>query len=688
MRRPDRLGTDLPGWLFAIVTSMAAAVAGFGIAGLVAAMAGRFQPAIVWPAGACITAALIVLIRPWPLPRATLVGHLWAVVVVVVVVAVSVLNAVSHGEHIRSTRDPAIYTLTARWLERDEGLRVPAAVGPFATDTRVDPASSLGFFADGDHLAPQFVHLWPAALGEAGWLGGDRLMLVAPALVGGLALLALYLVGAQLIAPWAAAGATVAIAASLPQAFFSRDGYSEVPLQALVLTALALVLASRPSRRSGPALAAGVLLGVAFAVRVDALLLIAPLPLWAAAQWLGTRDAKERHDVAWYVAALLGGVAVGALLGGVDLVVFSRPYLRLQRSEMASQAALVVASSVAAAAAVVIGARWTRWRAWFAAVRARLAGLSALVLVGVAAFAWFARPSLEKTIEGPSPSIAFLQRAFGQAVEPARRYYEDSLRWHAWYLGPVGLAAGIAGIALATLVVVRGRPRTDDRRASFALPLVMFAVPTVLYVWRARAFPDQPWVMRRFLPLTLPGFALAAFGLVEAMVVWQRRWGARRPRAEGFAMELAGAVIGVMVVLAPAKALQPVRDTTPERGMLAAVETICRAAGPDGAVVVLRQDDLDQLLPQTVRSYCGLPAAGARDGFDAAAARDLDRQWQAQGRRLVVVAADAAGVVAVVPSGTPTIVTFTNRRELPQTLLGRPDATIAAPYRMAIQRMD
>jgi hypothetical protein len=245
------------------------------------------------------------------------------------------------------------------------------------------------------------------------------------------------------------------------------------------------------------------------------------------------------------------------------------------------------------------------------------------------------------------------------------------MEWLSWYLGPVTLALGVIGVAIAVWWVIRGH----GRRTGLALALGVFLAPTALYLWRARAVPDQMWVMRRFLPVTIPGVALACFAVLAMM--WRTR---------DIILRVLAVLVGFAAVVAPAVALKPVWRTSTQRGVQVATDALCASIGPDAAVVVLQDDALDQVLTQTIRSWCGVPAAGAAAGFDLRAARALDARWARSGRRLIVVGSDPDKVSAVAPSLFIDI-QGTNPRELEQTLTRRPSHLVTLSYRFVAGRV-
>ena len=84
----------------------------------------------------------------------------------------------------------------------------------------------------------QFPHLFPASIAigyDLNGLSGARDAVGAWALLG---LVAVYLVGARLVGPVAAASAGVLLAVNVVQVWFSRYPNSETPMQALIFAAL------------------------------------------------------------------------------------------------------------------------------------------------------------------------------------------------------------------------------------------------------------------------------------------------------------------------------------------------------------------------------------------------------------------------------------------------------------------
>ena len=300
-------GAILPRWFELAVLSCGAFTAGFSLAALALAVLGAFDTVLVIAVG--LNVGLLCVLGVLRLPdrereRRTSPSAITAMVVVLIAVAgMTGMNTWARSQHLLSNRDPGIYLITGKWLAEHGDLPIDAAVGPFAESDAVNPAASLGFFPSGypddpsatGDLQPQFVHLYPSLIGAADWIGGDRLAQSVPAITGGLALLALFVLGSRWLQPWAAVGATLAVAVSLPQAFFSRDAFSEVPVQLFLCGGIALAVWTLRGEadRAAPALVAGLVLGAAVATRVDALVALVALPLWMSARWMDTPQSRR-----------------------------------------------------------------------------------------------------------------------------------------------------------------------------------------------------------------------------------------------------------------------------------------------------------------------------------------------------------------------------------------------------------
>jgi len=681
---------DDPQWLRVLVFVAAAAVAAFGSVGLLLAVLGWYRRPAVLGAGVLVLAGLCLLARPL-FPRrgtASRTAHVVGVIAVVAVAGITVWNASNASHQVLIIRDGGTYLNAGKWISGHGSLEVRPYEGPFTADSGL-AASSAGMNRQGDHLDFTLAHFFPALLAEAQGLGGDGLMFAAVSLLGGLALLAFYLLARRvLLHPIAALGAMLCLGLTMPQVAFSRDSTTEIPMQVLLFTAAWLLCDPRTLRRLGPAFIAGLFLGLLQAVHIDGLAFVVGLPFVVAVAWLRARGPERRRVLAAGACAA-GGVLLGVALAFFDLLRRSSHYLRSLRFDVQRLSATAIIAVVAAAAFVAAVRWWTR-RAdtarrpvWPSRVSNPIGWIAAaLVLVGGFG-AWLVRPHLQTVrSRGASTVVGLVQHANNMKIDPTRRYFEHSVQWVAWYLGPITVTLAIVGAAYAALMWVRGRLKLSAQIAALLL-----APPALLYLWRPSITPDHIWVMRRFLPAILPLFVLVAFGglnvLAERRVLGRplRGWDGRRSVA---------LALGVVAIAYPAYTIRNVTQMTQQQGFETAVTKVCNRIGSRGAVIVPQEAaPLTWYYdPQTFRSFCNVPVAIMGSGQTSALTprlnnarlspvglRALAREWAAQGRKLFVVAANRSTINALVPHARPRVFRVLRTDHLlEQTLVRRPDS--------------
>ena len=589
------------------------------------------RPAPVWAAGGTVLAAL----------------------------AFAVWTALTHGEHVVLRRDGGSYALFAQWLATRHGLPVEPSLsafgGPAALDVPGLTFASPGFFetsGPGLVVVPQFLPGPPAVFSLGWWLtGGWTGLLVAPAVLGGLALLALGALTARTVGPRWAPLAVVTLGLAQPVVLAARTTFSETPALVLVLGAAALAVDAVERDRADLAWCAGALTGLAGLVRIDALReVVVLLPLCALLALRGSRAG---------VPAALGAIG-GTLVAAVPAVLLSRPYLDLNRSSLLPLVALAVVVTLLSALAVVLGRRRGSARTGpvrGAAVVPRVCGaIVALTWVALAA-----RPALG-VARGPAddpgvPYVASLQRQQGLPADGARTYAEQSLNWVAWYTG--WAAVVLAAATFTVLAVLAGRwwVARDGRLApGWLLPAGVGLGSTVLTLYRPGITPDHPWADRRLVVTVLPAVVLTAV----AAVAWAVRLARRRAPAPVLVIT---AVLGAALLVVPALAATlPLARSATERGEVRAVDSVCASLHPEDVVVALpnaegESDRATNEWPQVVRGVCGVPAVSLfTQAADLPAALDrLSALAAGAGRRLVVLGADDAGAGDLHPdrSGPP-----------------------------------
>jgi hypothetical protein len=410
---------------------------------------------------------------------------------------------------------------------------------------------------------------------------------------------------------------------------------------------------------------AGVLLGTTVAARLDGPLYLGALPVLlgiAAARRSTGTDASD-DAIRWNVVvpfALAAGTI--ALLGILDVRIRVPQYANLAGWRVSAE---YIAIGGSALIAVVVGRQSDRWHEW-PARRTRLPMVAGAAVSGFLFVLWFVRPHIQH-LHGQPPIalVREIQAAHHLAVDGTLRYYQNSLQWHSWYLGPPVLAAGIVGLGMFVRDTIR-----KGSLVNWALIVCLGAVGGV-YLMNASITPDQLWVMRRFVPVVVPGFVLFAVVLLDRMVRRAPRWGL-----------LPAGLLAALFVAWPLSATLPVRDETTQPGMLDAVAATCRALGPHAAVVVLNGgSQLYRQIPQTLRSFCNVPVAIREDRFDNTQFAVLARRWQAHGRVLKVFAESPAHIAQVLPNARPRTVA----KPINDHLL---DQTVDRPPRRYMSRVD
>ena len=630
----DQTPSREPRWVRMLAFGSAALVVAFGGVSLALAVAGIDHSYLVFPLGALAWVLLLVLARPILEARGATTprAHLEAALAVVFVGGIAYWHARHASQHVLINRDGGAYTNAGRWIAAHGNLRVVPEVGPFAHQTSLT-FSSFGMYQNHDGtLSFQFAHLLPSLLALAQRIGGDRLMFATPALLAGTALLALWVVAWRLLRyPFVALAAIVAFAFVLPEVSFSRDTYSEIPTQVVLFTALWMLIDRNVLRRPRLALVAGLFLGAMQGIRIDALAAMLGLPALFALAWIRS-DETDRPLVLRSAIACGAGLIPGLVIGFADVILRSHQYFVDLKGNVESLIA-AMALSVIVSFAVAFFARKVRTPSASSSTRTALvANVIAIGLVGAGFAAWFVRPKLQTTRGVANGLTKGLQLAAGAIADPARTYSEHSMYWMSWYLGPVVVCAGIVGAALLVREIVRGRG------LSGIVFVAMLGPASVMYLWRAKAVPDQIWVMRRYLICALPLLMLLSFRAVVALLRWMPP-----PRVSRVVPVVGALVICAFAIGYPISTVVHVRAMTEQRGDLAIVKDACAMVGPRGGAIVVLQSTAAVIdsLPQALRGWCDVPVASMPTiGNANRALKRLASQWRSRHRALWVVAGD------------------------------------------------
>lgn len=675
MSNPDLSNPDdlLPLWFERGLVVATAGVLSFGGFGLLMAVLGHYSVIPVFLVGASGTVLACVLAWPRRDEHSTREhrmsrGVLYpAIGMCIIALGFAVWNGSGAAQHVGIGRDPGVYAATGKWIATHGTLDV--AVDPQWAASRAALSVVLpGTYLEGtERLEFQFNHLMPVLLAEADNLGGDRLPFRVPAVLGALALCAVYAAGCRFVRrPWLVLAAVGALSLSLPQLNVSRDTYSESSAELLLWSGLWLTLVAYQRRRFGVALLAGAALGGTLLSRVDALVYLIPLPIVGALALLAARTRGERRDlVKMHLGVLIGAVPV-AMLGTLDVILRAGRYyadlhdqvLRLQLSMAGSLllavALLVVWPTLAPRAAGVTG--------WVTARRQGLAIGSALALVLGLLAAWVLRPAVMQEHGLAIRLTERLQRQVGLPFDPTRVYSEYSIAWISWYLGPIAVTLAIVG---AGLVVARMWRRIDSPDV---LLLTVAGFGSAIYLWKPSIVPDQIWAMRRFVPATMPllvllaAVSIAALGRLVATSVGGAGW--RQP------VVVAG-VAGLLVF--PFGTTLPVARFEPQAGSLNVVQAACKTLGPRGAIVIAANDSAGLFLSTSLRAWCNVPVARLTRPQSAVEMQQIARSWQADGRKLWVVGSSAELIAKSAPGlSAGRVASATSWRELEMTIQRAP----------------
>ncbi len=522
-----------------------------------------------------------------------------------------------------------------------------------------------GFYvtnAPPDLITPQFFHLHPAwqAVGYA--LGGlDAELLITP-FWGLLGCLAVYMTVRSLWGWRWAFVALIALSATALQVWFARYPTAEALTQYLFWTGAWAI--SRWSEPREPASLwagiAGVSLGQVFLTRIDTYVMLALPVLLALA--LTLRRAWRRNAL-WFFVPFLLLAAHSALHGWL----ITRPYFSLISSfgvRILLRGALPAAAALLTVA--VLSVLLFRALSRRAPAASRLDGfarialrVTAALVVLLALFAYFARPELG--------SIRIANYWYGGGTVPTLDH-ENFVRM-GWYLSPLGLSLGVAGIAMMLVTEA-------NRRTAFLLAAGGFF--SVVFLWRIGANPHQIYAMRRYVPQVLPFFVIAS--------VFALRWlSLRRPpfgRVLAFALT-AGWIISIVLLG------WPFATQVDYVGLANQIHELDTAL-PRKAVVLFNDPapvGVADFLGTPLRFLHGRPVFLLRqEEVDGRALTDAVAKWRQEGFEVVLLETSAAHPWPLPPTtlGPPQefVLRFQN---LENTYDARPEQIVSAEWRVAIR---
>jgi hypothetical protein len=527
-------------------------------------------------------------------------------------VAFGAFQAAYHSQFVIVQLDAASYMQFANWISHHGSLPIPQDAAAFGNASGITFASAA-FYQVGHSIVPQFMAGLPMLLSTGFWAGGVGLALLWGPVLGALGIFTFGGLVARLVGPrWAPLGA-LALGAGIPEAYVSRNTYSEPLAQILLLGALSLWIDAqradrgeedagrwrshwrRHARSASHVLAgvAGLLFGIIFLVRVDG-----PADILLVVPYCGLLILRGQRQAIPLIAGLIAGTGYGA----VDAWHLSLPYLEVNKSSVIPMMDAVLLMTAGTTVAVwLLRGRGSQLRTparpWLTRV------MAVLPFVVIAAF--IIRPLVER-------NWAALQDA------------PLSLCWVYWYAG--GPTIALAVIATSQL----GRRCAQGDAPAWVLPLLSFGWAITWFLLRPAISPSQPYASRRMVADVLPGLVLLA--------VWVSAWATRKmlairlPNVRAFLKRSPGALVtacyasavllppmignfglgiklgGPLGVSLSADGLALQRTYTGEVGV---VDKIC-ASIPEDSSVLIDDSIMNTEFGQVIRGTCNVPVAGLR----------------------------------------------------------------------------
>jgi hypothetical protein len=426
-----------------------------------------------------------------PSPRKRTAPDWWQLGLVIGIALAAVLYAGFPAESIYGGRDEGVYAMHGTWIARHGRLDVPYPWPENAHRIFADAWVGFpGFYKTESTMTVQFGHLFSVWLAQAFATLEKHGLFRLNALFATLFLGVFYgFCRLALPAPYAVA-ATLFLAFNPSQLWMARITLSEIFTQLLIWTGLLFLAESLRDNARPLARWAGVFLGLSAFVRFDSFLLVPALFLVHAAVRL-VEDPPERTAPTW--TAFYQSALPTFLTAFAYFFAFSRPYL-LARPYL-RQLGFALAASLALL--IVLRPRLARFLRPAATHPISFVALSAAV-AGLAAYAYWMRPY-------PDDPARLVRKWPGYLADPARwDYGSESFRDMARYLSPLVLWAAVGGWIAACFDAVR------KARHELMPLLVVAAVFSVVYFDHHGNTPDHFWMIRRFVPVIIPGLVVCA----------------------------------------------------------------------------------------------------------------------------------------------------------------------------------
>jgi hypothetical protein len=535
--------------------------------------------------GAALFAGRRRLAAPLPRPRS------WREVVpAATVLAVALVLQARPTEYLLGGRDPGTYVAAMAVIARTGGIAYtdPVVLSIPAEDVDLffrEPVAAdynwgrfMGFpleRPETGRVVPEFFHLFPAFGAYLFQAMGVKGALATPPIFGVLGTLAVFFALRAVLSPAPALLAALLLAVNVVQVWFARYPVSEGVSQMLIFTALLAAHRWERSRSLAFGVLTGVALGLSLLVRIDGVLIAAPL-----AAYLLVRRARGELDGRQAAAVLLPFAAL-ALHAAFHAAVFARKYVVsiATRPYWHQPPAVWLLAGGAIALTVFALYRWgpalgRRAEAHSDALRSGVA----LAVVFVALYAAFLRPALSAWAgadgNDPARAVGSLRPIFDTlGFTRLAAHDAQSFVRLGWFVTPLGLALGVLGLA----ALVR------DGRREYLFPVLTALSFSAFYFYKLRVYNDYFFALRRFVPVILPlGLGFAAYLLIRMAAAgsWRR-----------LAAGLMALGLGASYLLRTA----PLVSYVDWKGSVRFVADVARRFGPDDVVIFEQKESIHLL---------------------------------------------------------------------------------------------
>lgn len=484
-----RAGVDRPvdRWVLAPAVGLAV----WTLPMLLAGATGFYRPWIFGLAGWLLT-IILVMRMSWreELESVRLSGAGWFVVLLTV--AFAVLSLVFTGESFLGGRDQGGYANHALHIARTGSVWVAFPFDSFG-EARFGPLhflqnlSNLSFTPT--HMEGQFPPVYTIWMAQMAAVFGRMGVLGFNPLLAALSLPLVYRLGRQFLNRPSALVALVVFALNPAQLWLARVTLSEISAQYMVAAALLCLVVGWDRRRTTIVALGAILLGAAFWIRIDTVIVAPALAAVFAALLIwgrrgtedGPSDLRLMATVAWVTIALF-------LAGGVFYSFFTSQYFQALSPMWLRLGGLAIVLTLGAA--ILFNRKLAGWIAGSLDHRV-VAGIILGGLVGLVFWAYWIRPVVEPfNLLSGNP-------------ERGRSFREDSLVNLVAYISIPAAWLGLVGLSAAVWGLFRRRLPT-----AWILPLGVWGAFAAVYLYNQSIFPDHPWAIRRFVPIIIPGCAL------------------------------------------------------------------------------------------------------------------------------------------------------------------------------------